>query len=213
MSLPFTRSGHFLCTASPSCWLVVRDWLPSLSTMLSKPIAAIAASELCSCFCLNNILVHGWTTVFFIQLMGVWVLSTFGAVMNNKRYELVDVCVWTHFRFCLARGSTAGPHGRSGPVTESLNTCRPGQGGGLPGTGRSGVGRGPLGHSPAGRRRHARALPVASCLCLDSTWVWPPFCCHCVTEGPRLCWSPGRLPHAHQETRWPRSACLAPISG
>lgn len=29
--------------------------------------------------------------------------------------------MWTRFHFCLARGSTAGPHGRSGPVTESLN--------------------------------------------------------------------------------------------
>ena len=54
---------------------------------------------------------------------------------------------------------------------------------------------------------------MASCLRLDFTWVWSPFCRHHVTEGPRLCWSPGRLPRAHQGTWWPRHACPAPVSG
>ena len=54
---------------------------------------------------------------------------------------------------------------------------------------------------------------MASCLRSDFTWVWSPFCRHHVTEGPRLCWSLGRLPRAHQGTWWPRRACPAPVSG
>ena len=158
--------------------MVGRDWLLSLSIMFSESVPAVAAPALCSCSCLND--TSAWMDhIFVIQLVDVWVGSTFGAVMNNNS----AINSWTSRRraaWYRLRRSRQRPPGTEPGWEEGC---------------------------------HVRALPGPLHLCLDSTRVWSPFCRRCVTEGPCLCWSPGRRPPAHQETWWPCWACTAPVSG